>query len=464
MSGPEEPSSPTRITPLQIVALFSIAVLVHLPYLLRRPFFVGDDFGCLADADNLVRGTSRFFELPAWGVWRLGQRGFWLAEYSLFGLDPFPYHVVNVALHGVAVVLLARLLALAGAPRSRALLAGSLFAVLAGPSMTVRYLSVSAVIVAAIAVLVSLDAHVRARPVLAAAAILVGATFYEQALCAPAAMMLANVVLRRRPLWRGLLLPSAASVTFFAVNVWTLRGTAKVYAYNAGGTRALAQAVTAPLVSLGWNASLALGAAVLCGVLLLAAVARPARPLLPGLIFAWIAVVPMLGRNVNWSEWYFYLPAAGAAAAIALAFPDSRAWLWVVACVALAAWNLSGQVARSQYFVRVAEGYEAITRTSTPSREVSAAILVNVHSGLAWTAWQFGGSVRTFELWDSPDGRSRCYAGRDLGVLRARMRSEVPAVVLRSRFPEDLPPGMRGARAPARHELFPWPKPASGGK
>jgi hypothetical protein len=185
---------------------------------------------------------------------------------------------------------------------------------------------------------------------------------------------------------------------------------------------------------------------------------RSARGLLPGLIFAWIAVVPMLLRNVNWSEWYFYLPAMGAAAALAAAFPASRAW--VIACLAVVAWNVRDQVWRTRYFSQVADNYEAITRETPASRETTAAIFVNVHSGLAWSAWQFGGAVRAFELWDSADGRARCYTGKDLDPLRARMRAEVPGAVLRSRFPDDLPAAMRSTRAPARQELFSWPVPA----
>jgi hypothetical protein len=319
------------------------------------------------------------------------------------------------------------------------------------------------VIIAAIAVLVALDQHLRDRPIAAAAAILVGATFYEQALCAPAAMLLANAALCRRPLWRGVVLPGAAAVLFFAVNVWTLRGTTKVYAYNAGGGRALAQAVTAPFAVVGRVPPIAIAAGALALLLVVGVTWRPARGILPGLAFAWIAVVPMLGRNVGWSEWYFYLSAAGVASALAFALDPlaSRGTvglaLALVLAVGIGAWSLSKQAGRARYFAGVADGYETITRSVPASRDAAAAVFVNVHSGLAWTAWQFGGAVRRFELWDAPDGKARCYAGRELEALRSRMLSEAPGAVLRSRYPDDLPPGMRDAHAPARVELFPWP-------
>lgn len=459
MTGSDEGIPCGRLGPARTSGLFALAVAIHVPFLLRRPFFFADDFGCLADADNLTRGSSRFLELPAWGVWRLGQRAFWWAEYGLFGLDPLPYHAVNVLLHAAVAVTLAALLVRLGAARGRALLAGALFASLSAPSITVRYPSVSAVILAVLFALLAIGAHESERPLLGSALMLVGASFYEQALCAPAAMLLVNLVLRRRPWWRGLAAPAGAAVVFLAGNLWTLRGTTKVFAYNTGGARAILQAIEAPLTSLGWTPAAGIAVAVLAGALILAAAVSAARGILPGLLFAWISVGMLLGRDVNWSEWYFYLPAAGAATALALAFP--RAWPWAAACLAFCAWNVSDQVWRFRYFADQAENYRQITFATPPSHEAKAAVFVNVHSGLAWAAWQFGGSTEDFELWASPDGRARCYAGRDLGELRARMLAEVSGARRRSRWPEDLPPGMRAARAPARHELFPWPRPGS---
>lgn len=433
---------------------------MHLPFLWRRPFFFGDDFGCLADADNLVRGSSRFFDLPAWGVWRLGQRAFWWAEYRLFGLDPLPYHAVNIALHAAVVVSLGALLVRFGAPRARALLAGALLAAFSATSMTVRYPSVSAVIVATLGVAAALAAWRRGQPSLCAAAMILGACFYEQALCVPAAILIADLSRGRRPDWRRFSVPVAAAAVFLAVNFWSLRGTAKVFAYNTGGARAILQAVAAPLVAAsdGWAGAAsrpALAGAVLVAAAALGLAWRPARGLLPGLLFAWAATVPLLGRNVSWPEWYYYMPGLGAAAALALAFPGSR--LWTAACLVLLAVNLRDQASRAGYFATQSANYRQVTLDTPAAGEITAVILVNVHSGLAWTAWQFGGAVEVFELWDAPAAAPRCYPGRDLAELRARMLAEIPDARRRSRWPDDLPAGMRGARAPARREIFPWP-------
>jgi hypothetical protein len=446
---------PTRVLSLLVAAF---AAVIHVPFLAARPFFFADDFGWLADADNLRRGTTRFFELPEWGAWRLGQRAFWWVEYSLFGLSPMPYHLINVALHAAAVGMLTALLIRFGAPRGRALLAGALFAAWSVPSLTVCYPSVGAVLLATLAVLAAVAAHDSRKAVWATAAMLVGASFYEQALCAPVAMLLANFVRRRHPLWAGLTLPSGAAAVFVAVNFWTLRGTTKVFAYNAGGAQALRQAAVAPLSVVGWTERLApFWAAVVFLALLvgLALAWRPARGLLPGIAFAWISALPLLGRNVNWSEWYFYMPAAGVAVALALAAPRSR--LWTVPCLLLLAWNLYDQKWRARYFADQAENYRQVTLSTPPSRDATAAVLVNIHSGLAWTGWQFGGSIQEFELWQSPAGRAGCFVGSSLEEARRNMRRQFPDAQLRSSWPADMPPALKTARAPARHELFPWP-------
>ncbi len=449
---------PPRFRSAVVAAAALFAAAVHAAFLAQRPFFFADDFGCLADADNLTRGTSGFFTLPAWGAWRLGQRALWLAEYRIFGLEAFPYHAVNVALHAAAAAALAALLMRLGAERLRALAASLLFASWSIPSMTVEYPSVSAVIVATLAVFAAVAAHDAGRPVLASLALLAGACFYEQALCAPAAMLLVNVLRRRRPWWAGLPLPAAAAAGFFVVNFWTLRGTTKIFAYNAGGTRALQQAVFVPLRILdpaelfappvfAWSA-LALFAAAVC-------LSRGMRAALPGLAFAWIAVAPLLGRNVRWSDWYFYMPAAGVAAAVALAFPRSRAWL--LAPAVLLAWNLHDQRWRSRYFVEQAERYRQVTLTAPPASDAAAVVLVNIHSGLAWSGWQFGGAFEAVELWQSDEDGAACFTGPSLAEARQAMLRIYPRAVRRSGWPADMPPGLRNARGPARHALFPWP-------
>src|SRR3990172_7766726 len=83
-----------------------VTALVYAPTL--DNYFFGDDFPDLADV--ATKGTAQYLR-DAFVVrsssfyWRLLTRVLYLVEYRLFGLNPVPYHAVNLALH-LGVVLL----------------------------------------------------------------------------------------------------------------------------------------------------------------------------------------------------------------------------------------------------------------------------------------------------------------------------------------------------------------------
>ncbi|HEY7113511.1 MAG TPA: hypothetical protein VIA45_11315 [Thermoanaerobaculia bacterium] len=455
-------SAPRKTGILDSAALFLFAVAVHVPYLLGRPFFFADDFGLLADADNLTSGATRFLDVPAWGVWRLGQRALWWAGYRVFGLDPLPYAWLSVLLHGACVVALAALLRRLGWQRGAVIAGAAVFATLSVPALAVRYMVQDAVLVAAVLVIFAAIAHDAGRVRAATLLFLAGALFYEQALCAPLVFAAVNVWRRRRP-FAGLAAPVGAAAAFVAVNLWTLRHATKIFAYNTAGfgADALRQIVFAPWLAAGVPPGFsmrAFGAALLlaatAAILIAAFLWLPARGVLLGIALAWIAALPYAGRNVGWwPPYYFYLPGAGLAAAVAA----PRIRLWPLACVPLVLWNVRGDLAGGKATLAEMRRYEQVTRETPPQSGVPFAVFVNVNSGLAWAGWQFGGSLRAFELWDAPAGPARCYTGNDLDEVRARMRRDFPAASRRGRWPEDRPPALRGARPPARRRLFPWP-------
>lgn len=99
--------------------VFLLAVIVYLPAL--RGDFIWDDDDYVTENETLRdgRGLRRiWFEIGAVPqYYPLVHTTFWL-EFQLWGLNPLGYHAVNVALHGLAAVLLGlclRRLALRGA-------------------------------------------------------------------------------------------------------------------------------------------------------------------------------------------------------------------------------------------------------------------------------------------------------------------------------------------------------------
>jgi len=112
---------------LSALAILAATVLVYTPAL--GGAFLWDDNTCISENDCLRtwRGLGQiWFQFGATEQYYPLTFSVWWLEYHLWGLHTLGYHLVNVLLHGVAAVLLWRVLA---ALRMRgALLAGAIFA------------------------------------------------------------------------------------------------------------------------------------------------------------------------------------------------------------------------------------------------------------------------------------------------------------------------------------------------
>lgn len=108
-----------RFAPGPALAAFLAGLLGHLPAL--RTFWSQDDWGLLARATGLTPERA----LPARF---LSQVVYWRALHPLCGLDPLPWALTRLLLHGGSAALLARIAARCGLAPLGALVAGLLFA------------------------------------------------------------------------------------------------------------------------------------------------------------------------------------------------------------------------------------------------------------------------------------------------------------------------------------------------
>lgn len=87
-------------------AILLLVAIVYTPTL--NDYFTGDDFPDLVEVANKDNGEYLWDILTFQGssqFWRFLTRVVFLGEYRLFGLDARPYHVVNLGLHLINVLL-----------------------------------------------------------------------------------------------------------------------------------------------------------------------------------------------------------------------------------------------------------------------------------------------------------------------------------------------------------------------
>jgi hypothetical protein len=120
-----------------IMAVVVACLAVYAPFL--RDFFVLDDFIWLHAAQapdplRFLRDAAGFPEPTAYSVptpfWRPLIDAHFFVAWRLFGMNPTPYHVANLALHAANALLLSLLVRQLTAARVPALLIGLLWAIL----------------------------------------------------------------------------------------------------------------------------------------------------------------------------------------------------------------------------------------------------------------------------------------------------------------------------------------------
>src|SRR5712664_3292710 len=107
-------STATRFPPFTLAALFLAAVGSHLPALANQ-FALDDDFILANPAIQSLRTVPAALASPWWDTTNHLYRPLTLVSFgierAIAGGAPMLSHAVNIVLHGVVVVLLARLLA-----------------------------------------------------------------------------------------------------------------------------------------------------------------------------------------------------------------------------------------------------------------------------------------------------------------------------------------------------------------
>ena len=143
--------------------LFLTAFALYWPIL--TDFFALDDYIWLQAASNPNPADffRRAFSFPAGTVfdvstpfWRPAVDAYFFAAWRIFGLDPLPYHITNVALHGAIASLLALLLWQLTSSRLPGLLGGLLFVVLPTYDFAVTWISSVTELLAALFYLLTL--------------------------------------------------------------------------------------------------------------------------------------------------------------------------------------------------------------------------------------------------------------------------------------------------------------------
>ena len=200
--------------PLALAVVLAVGALVHWPAL--RTFFAADDVPFLARASGL--------EPTPWSLARLLSVAItWRAAHALFGLNPLPYHVVNLVLHLTSAALVAAIGVQIGLRRGGSLMAGLLFAATPIAFTPTHWASGAGEILATVLSLGAFWLWLVGRergstPLLWAGALtgLAAVLTKESAVLLPLVLVAANVGIPRARPWR-VVVPQAALMLAFVV-------------------------------------------------------------------------------------------------------------------------------------------------------------------------------------------------------------------------------------------------------
>ncbi|HET9328431.1 MAG TPA: hypothetical protein VFQ05_16815, partial [Candidatus Eisenbacteria bacterium] len=348
-----------------LAILLAIGAIVHWPAL--RTFFAQDDVTFLARAMGLAP--------TPWPPVRPLSMGFtWRVEHALFGLNPLPYHAVNLVLHLMSAALVAAIGRRLGLRPAGSLVAALLFA--ATPiaftpthwASDIQEIQVTVVSLAAFWLwLVGLERG--STPLLwAGAATGIAATLSkENAVLLPVVFIAANLGNARPQPWRKIVPQTALMFAFMVAFVAVLRsgdyvgGEAYSLDFSPGFlivnlatylSWCVSPHVPVPdLHAIANPSALPVGAvvALLLATLLWIARKAPPHPEAAGVVWFLAMLAPLLPLAHHTYLYYAYLPwaglcwaCAGAGERLALRWPALRAPLLVllVLLVALDFWSV----------------------------------------------------------------------------------------------------------------------------
>jgi hypothetical protein len=313
--------------PFAPVVVLAVGALVHWPAL--RTFFAQDDVTFLARAMGL--------EPTPWSLARPLSTGVtWRAAHALFGLNPLPYHVLNLVLHLTSAALVAAIGGRLGLRRGGSLAAGLLFAATPIAFTPTHWASCIQEILATIFSLVAFWLWLVGRergsiPLLWAGALtgVAAVLSKENAVLLPVVLVAANLGTTQTRPWRVIVPQATLMLVFVVAYLATLRpgdslgGAAYSRDFSPGFLIAnfatylrwcVSPHVPVPdLHAIASPAALPVGAAV---VLVLAALIwmtrrKPPHPETVGIVWFLAMLAPVLPLAHHTYLYYLYLPWAG---------------------------------------------------------------------------------------------------------------------------------------------------------
>jgi len=405
---------------LAVIALWSVTlgagfVYDDHKYILGNPWvkdaaFLADIFSSSTSAFSPGDATSNTYRPFLFTLY--------LAEYLVFGPDPFYFHLVNVLAHGVNAALVF-LLAMAlfenegrGGGLLPAVFAATAFGFHTVNSEVVNWVSASTELFFTLFVLAGLNVYVRCRSGLSSAPFFFGALLFKETAAAFPAVAFAVDFFRREPLrtrWKAYLLFAAVAAVYSLMRFNALGGVMhhKQIALTAFETVInIFPLVAAYFSKLVFPAGLSViydfhparsvldirvlaGALVVLFFCLAVFFARKRPPVVIGLAMMAVPLLPVLYvpalSSSAMADRYLYLPSAGAAIALAsvMPAPGNRAYraAFVFSCALLVAWA-AGSVSRSRVWKS--------DLTLWADAVIKASYSPNAHYNYAWASHNAG--------------------------------------------------------------------------